>query len=96
MLKVLAIGFVAMQAVDGFLTMWATSTGQATEVNPLMAPIAHTWAGPAVKLIPAALAVWLVAKVARRYPVVKTPATVGLGAAVLFLVAVTVSNITEL
>lgn len=95
MLKLLSIGFIAMQAVDSFLTLWATNNG-ATEVNPLMAGIAHTWAGPAVKLIPAALAVWLVAKVARRYPVVKTPATVGLGAAVLFLVAVTVSNITEL
>lgn len=95
MYKVLSIAFLAAQAVDSFLTLWATNNG-ATEVNPLMASIAHTWAGPAVKLLPAALAVWLGAKVIRRYPVVRTPACVGLVAAIAFLGYITATNIQEL
>jgi len=95
MFKVLAGGLVAAQIADSFLTLWATNNGF-VEVNPLMAPIAHLWAMPVVKIVPALLVVWGIAKIQKRFPIIVKPVSVGLVACIAFYAAVIVSNISEI
>lgn len=95
MFKVLGIGFLAAQAVDSFLTLWATNNGY-TEVNSVMAPIAHTWLNPVVKLVPAAIAVWGIGKLTRHYPKARVPANIGLFGCIAFYAMVTISNVGEI
>lgn len=91
----LGIAFVALQVADAFLTLWAVNHGF-EEVNPLLAPIAGTWLGPVVKIVPAALVVWGLDRLGRRYPRTRPVSAVGLGAAIVFLGVVLVSNVAEL
>ena len=91
----LGIAFVAFEAADAFLTLWATNHGF-QEVNPLMVPFAHTWAFPFLKILPAALVVWALARLGRRYPKTQPVTIFGLAAAVAFLGVVLVSNVAEL
>ena len=95
MFKVLGITFIAAQAVDSFLTLWATNNGY-TEVNEILAPIAHTWLSPVVKILPAVVAVWVIGKLVKRYPKARVPANIGLVACIAFYAMVTVSNLGEL
>jgi len=93
--KGLAGGLVAMQIIDSFLTLWATNNGF-VEVNPLMAPIAHLWALPVVKIVPVLLAVWGIAKLQRRFPIIGKPVSVGLVSCIAFYAAVLITNISEI
>jgi len=96
---VLAITFVALEAADSFLTMWAVNHGY-TELNILMAPIAHTWWMVATKVLPAALVGWLLFWAVGRFPKSWTVApkvvAFGLGAAGSFLGIVLASNLGEM
>jgi len=91
----LGIALVAAQAADAFLTLWAVNHGF-EEVNPIMAPIAGTWLSPLVKIIPAALVVWGLARLGRRYPRTQPVTAVGLVAGVVFLGVVLVANLGEM
>ena len=91
----LVIVFVAFQAADAFLTLWATNNGF-QEVNPLMVPFAHTWALPFMKIIPALGAAWLLLKLNARFPRTRPVTAFGFGAGVAFLGVVLVSNVAEL
>lgn len=93
--KVLAGGLVAAQIADSFLTLWATNNGF-VEINPIMAPIAHLWALPVVKIIPALVVVWGLAKLQKRFPIIGKPVSVGLVACIAFYAAVLISNVSEL
>ncbi len=91
-LKRLAIIFVALEAGDGFLTMWATRHGF-TEVNPLAAPLAQTWLFPVWKIGGAILGLVILIPLAKRVPkLVK----IGLASASIFLLAVISANLYEL
>ena len=87
----LAIGFVGLQAIDAFFTMWAMNHGF-QEVNPYMVGLAGSWLSPVVKIVPAALVSAGVVKIGKRYPVA---ATIGLSAVVAFYAVVIASNIGE-
>ena len=91
----LGIAFVAFEAADAFLTLWAVNHGF-EEVNPIMAPIAGTWASPLVKILPAVLVAWGLARLGRRYPKTQPVTAVGLVAAVAFYGVVLASNVAEL
>ena len=93
--KILAGGLVAAQIADSFLTLWATNNGF-VEVNPIMAPIAHLWVMPVVKIVPALLVVWGIAKLQRRFPVIGKPVSVGMVACIAFYAAVLITNISEI
>ena len=95
LIATLGIAFVAAQAADAFLTLWAVNHGF-QEVNPLLAPIAGTWLSPLVKIVPAALVVWGLDRLGRRYPKTQPVTAFGLVAAVAFLGVVLVSNVAEL
>lgn len=95
LIATLGIAFVAAEAADAFLTLWAVNHGF-QEVNPILAPIAGTWASPLVKILPAALVVWALARLGRRYPKTQPVTAVGLVSAVAFLGVVLVSNVAEL
>ena len=92
---VLAGGLVAAQIADSFLTLWATNNGF-VEINPIMAPIAHTWVSPVVKIIPALLAVWGIARLQRRFPYIIQPVRAGLVACIAFYTVILVSNVSEI
>lgn len=92
---ILGIVFVAAQAADAFLTLWAVNHGF-EEVNPILAPIAGTWLSPLVKIVPAALVVWFLIRLGRRYPRTRLVSAVAFGAAIVFLGVVLVSNVAEL
>jgi len=91
----LAIAFVALEAADAFLTLWATNHGF-QEVNPLMVPFAHTWLFPIMKIIPAMGAAWLLSKLNARFPRTRPVTVFGFGMAVAFLGFVLVGNLGEL
>ena len=93
--KLLAGALVAAQIADSFLTLWATNNGF-VEVNPLMAPIAHLWIMPVVKIVPALLVVWGISKLQQRFPVLGTPVSVGLVVCIAFYAAILVSNVSEI
>ena len=95
LIAILGTAFVAAQATDAFLTLWAVNHGF-EEVNPFLTPIAGTWWSPVVKIIPAALVAWGLARLGRRYPKTQPVTAVGLVAAVAFLGLVLVSNVAEL
>ena len=88
----LALALVVLQVADSFLMMWATGHGY-QEMNPIVAPIAHTWWLPACKVLPAIGVSFLMVKLARHFP--KTVAF-GLSGAVAFLAIVLVANVFEL
>ena len=96
---ILAGSLIALQAVDSFLTMWATRHGY-TEVNPIMAPIATTWWMPVFKVLPVALvglfAIWVLGRFPKSWKTAPKVLAYGLGAACLFLGVVIASNIGEL
>jgi len=95
LVAILGMAFVAAQATDAFLTLWAVNHGF-EEVNPVLAPIAGTWASPLVKILPAALVAWGLARLGRRYPKTQPVTAVGLVAAVAFYGVVLASNVAEL
>ncbi len=88
----LALALVALEAADGFLTMWATNHGY-QEVNSWVAPIAHTWWLPVSKVLPAIAVSFLMVRLGRRFP---KSVAFGLSAASAFLVIVLVGNLLEL
>jgi hypothetical protein len=94
-MRSLCAAFVALEAVDAMLTMWAVNNGF-IEVNRLMSPVAGTWVSPAVKIVPAALAAWLLVKVTGRWPRTKAVVNVGLASVVTFMAAIIASNLLEL
>jgi len=97
LVKVLGIAFVAAQAADAFLTLWAAHSLEGfQEMNPLLAPIAGTWASPLVKILPAALVAWGLVRLGRRYPKTRSTMVVGLAAVIVFYGVVLASNMNEL
>ena len=95
-MKLLTWAFVAMQALDGGLTLWATNNGF-IEVNRLYAPVAHQWLAPVLlKVLPAAAVAFVLYRLAQRYPRTKPVTAVGLLAAVAFYLYITGTNIGEL
>lgn len=90
--KLLCASFILLEAVDAFLTMWATSTGY-VEVNPLVASIASTWIMPTCKILPAIGVSFLMVWLARRFPKVAAGAMM---LVVSFMVWVIGSNLTEM
>jgi len=94
-MNALSVAFIGLQAADTFLTMWAVNHGF-TEVNPLMAPIAGTWASPVVKIAPAILVAVGLARLTKRWPRTRTVATVGQAATVVFMVGILTSNLLEM
>lgn len=90
-LKKLAITFIVLEAIDGFLTMWATRHGF-TEVNPLSAPLAQTWLFPTWKISAAILGVIILVPLAKRAPRV---VELGLAATSVFLLTVLGANLYE-
>ena len=95
MFKLMCLAFIVAQVIDGFLTLWATNNGF-IEANPLMAPIAHTWIGPSVKIIPTILVIWGISKLINKYPRIRKPATAGLTACIAFYAVIIYSNVSEL
>lgn len=95
LVRTLGITFVALEAADAFLTLWAVNHGF-QEINPLMAPIAGTWLSPLVKIVPAALVVWGLDRLGRRHPKTRPVTAAGLGAVIVFLGVVLVGNLGEL
>lgn len=91
----LGIAFVVAHAADAFLTLWATNNGF-QEVNPLMAPFAHTWAFPFIKLIPALVALLVVSRMAARWPKTRPIISGGLALSVVFLGVVLIANVGEI
>lgn len=94
-MKKLAIIFLVTQAIDCFLTMWATNNGF-VEANPLMAPFAHTWAFVPFKLIIPTIVVVGVAFLVRKYAAIRTVVLGALVGANAFLIIVIASNIIEM
>ena len=95
-MKILAGLFVGMQAVDGFLTLWAVNHGY-TEVNRLYAPVAGNWYAPLLyKVLPAALVAFGLYRLAQRYPRTRPALAVGLIAAVGFYLFITATNVGEI
>ena len=87
--------FTALIILDGILTFWATNNGY-VEVNPLMAPIAHTALYPILKVITVILGVVIVAALVKRFPQLKRVATLGYASCIVFYVLVLASNTMEL
>jgi hypothetical protein len=87
--------FISFEIIDAFLTMWAVQHGF-TEVNLLMAPIAGTWLGPLVKIVPTLAAAGLLLWVTRRWPHTRPVAGFGLVAACGFMAIIIGSNLLEL
>ena len=88
----LALALVALEAADGFLTVWAINHGY-QEVNAWVAPIADTFWLPVVKVLPAIAVSFLMVRLGRRFP---KSVAFGLSAASAFLVVVLVANLLEL
>ena len=78
---ILAIIFAALEAADGFVTLWGTNNG-IPEANPLFAPFAHTWALPLVKIAFGVLVAWGLYQVGRRFPKARRLAGIGLATGV--------------
>jgi len=95
LIRYLVIAFVAFQAADAFLTLWATNNGF-QEVNPLMVSFAHTWAFPFIKIIPALVVAWALTKLNARFPRTRPATAAGFAMAVAFLGVVLVANLGEL
>ncbi|MCK9599417.1 MAG: DUF5658 family protein [Sphaerochaeta sp.] len=88
--RILAASFLALQAADGFVTMWGTNHG-ISEANPILAPFAHTWGLPLFKIAFAALIIAGLALIARRFP--RAGRTCGLGLGIMVLIQVGVMGL---
>lgn len=88
----LAVFFIALEAVDGFFTMWATNHGF-IEVNRLAAPVAGSWLFPTWKIGGAILGILILIPVMRFFPKL---VEFGLVLASIFLTGVLISNIVSL
>jgi len=78
---ILAITFVALEAADGFVTLWGTNHG-IPEANPLFAPFAHTWALPLVKIAFGLVIAGLLLFVGQHFPQARRFAGIGLSVGV--------------
>lgn len=97
MLNILGAGLIGMQVIDTFLTMWAIRFAGATEINPLMAPIAHTWVSPLVKIMPVlVVAALLHLPVVRQNRTYRLAGNIGMVGGIAFLVWITCQNVAEL
>ena len=90
-----AIAFLALTAIDGILTFWATNNGY-TEVNPLMAPIAHTILFPITKVLIPVIGVAFVGYLLKRFPKFIKVANFGFVAVIAMYVFVLGSNLLEM
>lgn len=95
LIRSLAVTFVAFEAADAFFTLWAVNHGF-QEANPLLAPIAGTWISPVVKILPAALVAFFLARLGDRFPKTRPVTAFGLFAVVGFLGVVLAANTVEL
>ena len=83
----LAATFIALEALDAGLTLWATNNGF-QEGNPLLEPFAHTWAQPVVKVALALAVAWVLCRAwkslkTRRMASISFMAVIGIQAVVL-------------
>lgn len=65
--KILAGGLILGQVLDSLITLWGTNNGIG-EANPLLAPFAHTWVLPVMKVLAAIAFTWMLWLVAKRAP----------------------------
>ena len=93
-LVILAIVFIALQAMDAGLTIWAVNHGF-HEVNTLVAPIAHSWLLVVAKVLPAILAGLWIRWMYARFAIVRPVFSIGLSVAVVFYVVILASNLYE-
>jgi len=61
-----AILFLALEVLDGFMTMWATNNGF-VEVNPLVSMYSRTWLYPASKVAVTVLGIFLLLPLVERF-----------------------------
>jgi len=94
-MKTAAITFMGLEAVDGFLTMWATRNGF-IEVNPLMLPIAHTWVMPLQKVSVATAGIAVICILIRWCPSLVAPFKLSLILGSSFVALVLASNLIQL
>ena len=92
---VMAIIFVTLIAIDGLLTFWATNNGY-TEMNPLMAPIAHTVMFPVLKLTIPLLGVAIVGYLLKKFPKFIMVANFGFVSIIGLYGVVLASNVVEM
>lgn len=85
---------VTLKAIDGFWTMWAVNNGY-VEINPIMAPIAHTWLEPVATIIPTALFGILALWVSRKFPQISKILFCGILVANVFMIGVLAANLRE-
>lgn len=84
--------FMALEVIDGFLTMWATNNGFG-ELNPLAVMYSRTWLFPASKMATAILGAIALLPTAKRFSgFIRT----GFMLASLFIAAVILSNLYEM
>lgn len=92
MYKHLASMLIGLQATDGFMTVWATRHGF-IEQNQLMAPIAHTWMLPLLKIGVTLLVMAFLIPLTRKY---RKPIIGGLAAGNSIMATVVALNVLEL
>ncbi len=83
---------VALKAIDGFWTLWATNHGY-MELNPIMVPIAHTWWGPVATTLPLVVFGVLVVWITGWLPQTAKAVSRGLVAACALMVVVLAANL---
>lgn len=93
-IKLAVLFLLALKAVDGFWTMWAVNNGY-VEVNPIMAPIAHTLWEPIATILPTTIfgvfALWI----SRKYPHVSKIMLYGILVSCVLMIFVLASNLRE-
>jgi len=91
--KALAATFALLLSADGALTYWAINTGQFTEQNPLMAPMAGSPLFVLYKMATAVIAILIIGWLTSKVPRLRRLTDFGLIAGSLLYVAVLASNL---
>lgn len=93
--KALAITFATLLSIDGALTYWAISSGQFTEQNSLMAPMAGSPLFVIYKVATAVIAVLVIGWLTKKVPKMRRLTDFGFAIGSLLYVAVLASNLWE-
>jgi len=93
--KALAATFAILLSLDGALTYWAINTGQFTEQNPLMAPMAGSPVFVLYKLATAVIAILIIGWLTSKVPRMRRLTNLGMVAGSLLYVAVLATNLWE-
>ena len=91
----LAITFIALIAIDGLLTFWATNNGY-MELNPLVAPISDKLIFPALKVVFPLIGVAVVGFLVKKHPKLVGVANLGLIMMIGLYSVLLFSNLSEI